>query len=108
MPPDDPLRNLRQSPRFNELIRKRLQVGTVLSAVMIGYYSAFYFCMAFFPEFMGRTLSDDVIITVGVYFGVSSMLLSVILSGYYTWWSINRYDVMKRKLLRELLDGAEP
>jgi uncharacterized membrane protein (DUF485 family) len=55
---------------------------------------------------MGRRLGGDGVISIGVYFGISSMLLSVILSGYYTWWSIRRYDAMKDRLKKGIQDDA--
>lgn len=93
------LRKLRHLPEFTQLIHQRLRVCLGLSAIMIAYYSAFYLCMAFLPEFMARRLSSTGVMTIGVYFGISSMLLSVILAGYYTWWA-DRHDARKDKLIR--------
>jgi len=95
----DQLRKLRQLPEFTRLINQRLRVCYTLSAIMITYYAGFYLCMAYFPGFMARHLSSTGVVTIGVYFGISSMLLSVILAGYYTWWA-DRHDARKDKLIR--------
>ena len=101
------VRKLRQSPEFNALIHKRLRVCSVLSVIMVAYYCCFYLGMAYFPEFMSRRLSAASVISIGVYFGITSMLLSVILSGYYTWWSIYRFDVQKDAMIKKLRHEQE-
>lgn len=102
------IKKLLDSQEFRQLIRKRLRVCLVLSAIMIIYYTAFYLCMAFLPGFMAATFSDSSVISIGIYFGISSMLLAVILSGYYTWWSSNKFDPVKKEIMKKLLDEKDP
>jgi len=107
MSASSPLQQLQQSPEFNALIRKRLRVCIALSAIMVGFYSSFYLCMAYLPGFMASRISDASVVTVGLIYGIASMLLAVVLSGYYAWWSTNRYEVLKETLVKELLDEQE-
>ena len=102
-----PLHKLQNSPAFKALIRTRLRVCLVLSIIMVGFYSSFYLCMAYAPGLMASRISDDSVVTVGLCYGIASMLLAVVLSGYYAWWSTNRYEVMKDALLKELLDEQD-
>ncbi len=102
-----PLHILRQSPAFKALIRKRLRMCLALSIIMVGFYSSFYLCMAWLPGFMASRISDASVVTVGLCYGIASMLLAVVLSGYYAWWSTNRYEVMKDALVKELLDEQD-
>lgn len=104
MPSDNLITRLQESTEFKRLVRRRLRVCFILSLLMVVFYSCFYFCMAFLPEFMGSRLFDSSVISIGVYFGITSMLLAVVLSGIYFWWSSNRFEPLKEKILKTLQD----
>lgn len=88
-------------------MRKRLRVCVTLSVIMVAFYSSFYLCMAYLPGFMGSRIIQSSVVTVGLVYGIASMWLAVILSGYYAWWSSRRYEVMKDALVKELLDEQD-
>jgi len=88
-------------------MRKRLRVCLALSIIMVAFYSSFYLCMAYLPGFMATPVSDTGVVTIGLFYGLASMWLAVILSGYYAWWSTNRYEVMKDALVQELRDEQD-
>ena len=88
-------------------MRKRLRVCVSLSVIMVAFYSSFYLCMAYLPGFMATPVTHTSVITVGLVYGIASMWLAVILSGYYAWWSSKRYEPMKETLVKELLDEQE-
>lgn len=107
MSTDNLIAKLQNSPEFKQLIRKRLRVCVILSVIMIAFFSCYFLCMAYLPEFMGRSLFDSSVISIGVYFSIALMLLGVLLSGFYSWWSSNKIDPMKDKLIKEFLDEKE-
>ena len=102
-----PLQKLQDSLAFKALIRTRLRMCLVLSAIMVGFYSSFYLCMAYLPGFMATPVSSTSVITIGLCYGIASMLLAAVLSGCYAWWSTNRYEVRKEAILKQLLDEQD-
>ena len=63
--------------------------------------------MAYLPGFMATPVTQTSVITVGLVYGIASMWLAVILSGYYAWWSSKRYEPMKEALVKELHDEQD-
>ena len=102
-----PLQKLQDSLAFKALIRTRLRMCLALSIIMVGFYSSFYLCMAYLPGFMATPVSSASVITIGLCYGIASMLLAAVLSGCYAWWSTNRYEVRKEALLKQLLDEQD-
>ena len=107
MSASSPLQQLQRSPEFNALIRKRLRVCLALSIIMVGFYSSFYLCMAYLPGFMATPVSSTSGITIGLCYGIASMLLAAVLSGCYAWWSTNRYEVRKDAILKQLVNELD-
>ena len=101
------LLKLRSSPGFRVLMRKRLRVCVTLSVIMVGFYSSFYLCMAYLPAFMATPVTSNGVVTIGLCYGIASMWLAAILSGYYAWWSTRRYEVMKAAVVKGLLHEQE-
>ena len=45
--------SIQNSPRFKELVRKRERFAWILSAIMLGLYSAFILLIAYGPQLLG-------------------------------------------------------
>ena len=51
--------SIQNSPRFKELVQKRERFAWILSAIMLGLYSAFILLIAYGPHVLGAKLSPE-------------------------------------------------
>ena len=101
MQSDDDIQKLAHSAALQKLIRLRVGMTIILSAVMSLVYALFFIAIAYFPEWMGSTLHQQSTISIGIWFSVFCVLFSVLISAFYIWWANNFYDAAIQKLMLE-------
>ena len=93
--------SIQNSPRFKELVRKRERFAWILSAIMLGLYSAFILLIAYGPQVLGAKLSPGSSITWGIPLGVGLIVSAFILTGIY----VRRILPVDAGSLRSLLEN---
>ncbi|WP_425479164.1 DUF485 domain-containing protein [Pseudoxanthomonas composti] len=95
-------RKIQQSPRFQQLVRKRSRFAWALSVLMLAIYLAFILAIAFEPQWLGTPIGSGTIITWGIPVGVGIIVAAFVLTGVYVWRANGEFDRMTAELLKEL------
>ena len=107
MQSDENIQKLAHSPALRKLIRKRLVMTSILSAVMLLISAVYFIAIAYFPEWMGSTLHPQTTISIGIWFSVFCVVFSVLISAFYIWWANNFYDEEMQRLMQEHSNAGE-
>lgn len=92
---------IQDSPRFKELVSKRERFAWILSAIMLGLYSAFILLVAYGPKLLGTPLTPTSSITWGIPVGVGLILAAFILTAIYVQRANGEFDELNRQVLQE-------
>jgi len=92
---------IQESPRFKELVSKRERFAWILSAIMLGLYSAFILLIAYGPSIMGTKLSPTSSITWGIPIGVGLIISAFILTAIYVRRANGEFDDLNKEILKE-------
>ncbi|RUP87960.1 DUF485 domain-containing protein [Corynebacterium propinquum] len=93
--------SIQNSPRFKELVRKRERLAWILSAIMLGLYSAFIMLSAYGPQVLGAKISPGSSITWGIPLGVGLIVSAFILTGSYMRRANGEFDDLNNAILKE-------
>ena len=93
--------SIQNNPRFKELVRKREKFAWILSAIMLGLYSAFILLIAYGPHILGAKLSPGSSITWGIPIGIGLILSAFVLTGIYVKRANGEFDDLNRLILQE-------
>ena len=93
--------SIQNSPRFKELVRKRERFAWILSAIMLGLYSAFILLIAYGPQILGAKLSPGSSITWGIPLGVGLIVSAFVLTGIYVRRANGEFDDLNNAILKE-------
>jgi len=93
---------LSANPAFRELQRRRSRLSWTLTGLVGAGYYGFILMIAFAPDRFSRPLSADGHITLGVAWGIASILLCIALTGFY----VHRANTVFDELNQQLLDDA--
>ena len=93
--------SIQNSPRFKELVRKRERFAWILSAIMLGLYSAFILLIAYGPQILGAKISPGSSITWGIPLGVGLIVSAFILTGIYVRRANGEFDDLNNAILKE-------
>jgi uncharacterized membrane protein (DUF485 family) len=72
-----------------------------LSALILGSYIIYVYCMTFEVAFMSKAMGEDTVMTVGMIFSIGMILSGIIFSGLYTYWANRMLDRLKQEILEE-------
>jgi uncharacterized membrane protein (DUF485 family) len=93
--------SIQNSPRFKELVQKREKFAWILSAIMLGLYSAFILLIAYGPQILGAKISAGSSITWGIPMGIGLILSAFVLTGIYVKRANGEFDDLNREILKE-------
>ncbi|WP_263260857.1 DUF485 domain-containing protein [Pseudomonas sp. RIT-PI-S] len=93
---------IQNNPRFKELVAKRERFAWILSAIMLGLYSAFILLIAYAPQVLGTRLSEGSSITWGIPIGVGLIVSAFVLTAIYVQRANGEFDAMNQALLKEV------
>ncbi|MCK5854421.1 MAG: DUF485 domain-containing protein [Sulfurovaceae bacterium] len=96
------INQIKNNPKYQELVSKRNSFAWRLSAVMLVAYYSFIMLIAFAPQILGMKLGGTVI-TLGIPLGIFIILLSFVLTGIY----VRRANLEFDKLTKEVLDSIK-
>lgn len=92
---------VKQNPKFEQLVKQRSRWAWSLSSVILVMYFSFILLIAFSPEWLGRSLSGGVI-TVGIPIGVLIIVVAFILTGVYVRKANKDFDRINQEIISEL------
>ena len=96
---------IKNNPKYQELISKRSSFAWKLSAIMLVIYYSFIMIIAFKPELLGQRLGDSVI-TVGIPLGIFIILISFILTGIYVRRANSEFDALSEEIRNSIKEVA--
>ncbi len=100
----DPIvEKLKSNPKYHEMVSKRARFGWGCAILMLSVYYAFIMTIAFAPEVLGRPLSGDGVMTVGIPVGFGVIIFAFVLTGIYVYRANTVFDRMNEELKREVL-----
>jgi uncharacterized membrane protein (DUF485 family) len=107
--PDQPVglqanrvKEILDSKKFKDLVKKRLKVSLSLTALMLLVYFGFILTIAFYKELLAIKIGEH--ITLGLPVGIGIIVFAWLLTGFYTRWANRDYDKSVRELRNEILE----
>jgi uncharacterized membrane protein (DUF485 family) len=98
----DRVKEILESNKFKELVKKRLKVSLSLTALMLIVYFGFILTIAFYKEILAIKIGEH--ITLGLPVGIGIIVFAWLLTGIYTRWANRDYDKSVRELRNEILE----
>ncbi|MCX7875998.1 MAG: DUF485 domain-containing protein [Melioribacteraceae bacterium] len=89
------------SEKFKNLVKKRLTMSLLFTAIMLLVYFGFILSIAFYKEFLAIKIGE--FITLGLPLGIGLIIFAWLLTGYYIRWANSKYDKAVRELRNEIL-----
>lgn len=96
------VKDILESEKFRNLVKKRLKVSLSLTAIMLLVYFGFILIIAFYKELLAIKIGEH--ITLGLPIGVGIIVFAWLLTGLYTRWANSKYDKSVRELRNEILE----
>ena len=96
------VKEILESKKFQDLVKKRLKVSLSLTALMLIVYFGFILTIAFNKELLATKIGEH--ITLGLPIGISIIVFAWLLTGLYTRWANRDYDKSVRELRNEILE----
>jgi len=93
---------IKNNPKYQELVRKRSRFAWTLTILMLLVYYAFIMTIAFKPELLAVPIADGSVISIGIPIGIAIILFSFVITGLYVYRANNVYDVMLDEIKAEL------
>lgn len=97
----DIVEQIKNNPKYQELVTKRNRFAWTLSIIMLVVYYAFIMVIAFKPEIFGAKIGDGVI-TLGIPVGIAIIIISFILAGVYVRRANGEFDGLTQQIKDEL------
>ena len=99
---EDMYEQVKANQKFHQLVVSRSRLAWGLSSIIFVVYFSFILLIAFFPDFLGRPISEGSFITIGIPVGVLIIVLSFILTGIYVWKANKVFDRINQKIIDEV------
>ncbi len=96
------VKEILDSEKFKNLVKKRLTVSLSLTAIMLLVYFGFMLTIAFYKDLLALKIGEH--ITLGLPVGIGVIVFAWLLTGVYTRWANNKYDKAVRELRNEILE----
>ncbi|MDD3500634.1 DUF485 domain-containing protein [Sulfurovum sp.] len=92
---------VKNNPKYQELVSKRSAFAWMLSIVMLVIYYAFIMLIAFKPELLGMKTGEGVM-TIGIPIGIGIIVISFVLTGIYVRRANGEFDALSQQIKDEL------
>lgn len=89
---------IRQLPEFTALTRARKRIVWPLSIITIASYFFLILAIAFFPETLGKPLSNGTT-SVGISLGLGMILLCFVVTGIYVYYANRVLEPLNRAIV---------
>ena len=91
--------HIRGNEKFHELVAQKSKLSWSLAALIMLVYYSFILVIAFYPEWLGTTLTANTNITWGLPVGIGIILFTFIITGIYVHRANNLYDVLMQNVI---------
>ncbi|NLY04407.1 MAG: DUF485 domain-containing protein [Campylobacter sp.] len=91
---------IKNSSKYKKLVKTRDNFAWKLSVLMLFIYFGFIFTVAFFPGFLATKISG--VITLGIPVGIFIIVISFVLTGFYTYRANGEFDDLTKELMDEI------
>lgn len=91
--------HIRSNEKFHELVAQKSRLSWSLTALMMVVYYSFILVIAFFPEWLGTSLTANTTLTWGLPVGIGIILFTFIITGIYVHRANNVYDALIQKVI---------
>jgi uncharacterized membrane protein (DUF485 family) len=95
------VREIINSESFKGLVRQRLVVSSVLTALVLIVYFGFILSIAFYREILSYPVAEH--LPIGLPIGIGLIIFAWLLTGYYVRWANHTYDRKARELRNQVL-----
>lgn len=92
---------VKQNPKFHQLVKQRSRWVWSLASVILTMYFSFILLIAFFPQWLGQSLTGGVI-TIGIPIGVLIIVVAFILTGIYVHKANKDFDRINQEIISEI------
>ncbi|CAA6802510.1 MAG: Putative membrane protein, clustering with ActP [uncultured Sulfurovum sp.] len=93
---------IKNNPKYQELVTKRSKFGWTLSIIILVVYYAFILFIAFSPETLGTKISPDGMMTWGIPVGIAIIIFAFTLTGIYVKRANSEFDGLLNDLKADL------
>lgn len=90
--------------KFRRFVSFRNKISLILSCVVFACYYAFVLCVGLAPEILGYKIGPSSI-TLGIICGIFIIVLSVVLTGLYTFLANIYFDKEQTNSIKELQEA---
>lgn len=97
----DVAEEIKQNPKFKELVSKRSSFAWKLSIIMLVIYYTFILLIAFSPETLGTPIGNNAM-TLGIPVGVGIIVSAFVLTGIYVHRANTEFDVLTNAIKKDL------
>ena len=97
----DRVEHIIKSPKFQELVRKKSQLGWLLSIIMLIIYFGYIYLVSYHPALLHQSLSGGAT-TVGIPLGISVIVSAFVLCGIYVWRANGEFDRLTQEVVEEI------
>jgi uncharacterized membrane protein (DUF485 family) len=91
------IQQIKNNPKYQELVSKRSSFAWKLSIIMLVVYYAFIMVIAFKPGLLATRIGNSVM-TVGIPIGIFIILLSFLLAGIYVRRANGEFDQLTKEI----------
>lgn len=91
--------HIRNNEKFHELVVEKSKLSWSLAALIMLVYYSFILVIAFFPEWLGTSLTATSNITWGLPVGIGIILFTFIITGIYVRRANSHYDILMQKVV---------
>ncbi|MYH69942.1 MAG: DUF485 domain-containing protein [Gammaproteobacteria bacterium] len=98
------IRKLPASPAYRTLVRRRKRVTYLLTAIGILQFGVYFGAIAWLPGLSGFIWPTGSAVSVIIWLTVLVIVMSVLISAFYIWWTGRFYDPERERVLKELAD----
>lgn len=91
-----------ESEKFRDLVKKRLSVSITLTIVILLVYFGFILIIAFNKEFLSTKIGEH--LTLGMPIGIGIIVFAWLLTGVYVKWANDKYDSKVRELRNQIMN----
>lgn len=92
---------IKNNPKYQELVSKRNSLAWTLSIIMLVVYYAFILVIAFDPSLLGAKTGSGVI-TVGIPVGIAIIFIAFALTGVYVKKANSEFDDLTKQIKDEI------
>ncbi len=92
---------IKDSPKFQELVKVRARFGWQMSAIILVIYYGFIMVIAFAPQLLGTPVFPGSVITIGIPVGVLVIISAIVLTGVYVSRANREFDTKIKEIIEE-------